>query len=140
MYRLINQNIDLILTTLDYHLAIETHLSILRRFNQGDVRHDTSFHLDYRRYWGLNAARLSETFCLAYFDLMEGLRTNHNIDTETVVRHLYQLPTHKKGRQSLQFSFASKIWTRSSDRGVTDRGITVRADPVIEGMHHPTRY
>jgi hypothetical protein len=109
MYRLINQNIDLILTTLDYHLAIETHLSILRRFNQGDVRHDTSFHLDYRRYWGLNAARLSETFCLAYFDLMEGLRTNHNIDTETVVRHLYQLPTHKKGRQSLQFSFASKL-------------------------------
>jgi len=109
MYNLINQNIDLILAAVDRYLDIDTYLSLMRRFNQGDIRHDALFHLDYRRYWRLNAARLSEGFCLAYFDLMEGLRTNHNMDTKAVARHLYQLPTHESGRQSLQFSFASKL-------------------------------
>ncbi len=109
MYTLINQNINLVLATLDYRLDIDTYLNLIRRFNQGDISHDPIFHLDYRRYWRLNAARLSETFCLAYFDLMQRLRTDQNMDTEAVARHLYQLPTHKNGRQSLQFSFASKL-------------------------------
>lgn len=109
MYTLINQNIDLVLSTLDYRLDIVTYLGLIRRFDQSDISHDPVFHLDYRRYWRLNAARLSKSFCLAYFDLMERLRTNQNMDTEAVARILYRLPTHENGRQSLQFSFASKL-------------------------------
>ena len=60
MYTLINQNINLVLATLDYRLDIDTYLNLIRRFNQGDISHDPVFHLDYRRYWRLNAARLSE--------------------------------------------------------------------------------
>jgi len=109
MYSLINHNIDLILVTLDRRLDIDVYLSLIRRFNQGNVRNDAVFHLDYRRYWRLNAARLSESFCSTYFDLMERLRGNQNMETEAVARHLYQIPTHESGRQSLQFSFASKL-------------------------------
>lgn len=121
MYTLINQNIDLVLATLDYRLDIGTYLNLMRRFNQGDISHDPVFHLDYRRYWRLNAARLSESFCSAYFDLMESLRGQENVEIEVVARRLYQVPTHKNGRQSLQFSFASKlIHTLDSHRPIYD--------------------
>lgn len=109
MYNLINQNIDLILATVDHYLDIDTYLNLMRRFTHGDVRHDALFHLDYRRYWRLNAAILSESFCLAYFDLMENLRGHQNINIEALARQLYEIPTHENGRQSLQFSFSSKL-------------------------------
>jgi hypothetical protein len=109
MYSLVNRSINLILETLDHRLAIEVYLNLMRRFNQVNVRTDVVFQLDFRSYWRLNAARLSDEFCSAYFDLMESLKTNQNVEIEDVVRRLYQVPTHENGRQSIQFSFASKL-------------------------------
>ena len=74
MYSLINQNIDLILPTLDRQYDIDMYISLMRRFHQNDVRNDAAFHEDYCRYWQLDPAMLEKRFCAAYFNLMEGLR------------------------------------------------------------------
>jgi hypothetical protein len=109
MYSLINRHIDLVLSNVNRDLDIDTYLYLMGTFAKINVAQDEVFQLKYRTYWGLNAARLSHDFCLAYFDLMECLRGNNNFDIEVVSRQLYETPTHKNGRQSLQFSFASKL-------------------------------
>lgn len=121
MYILINQNIDLIISSVDRELDVVSYLTLLTRFANVNARLDRDFQLEYRKYWRLNAALLSESFCNAYFDLMESLRGQDNVEIEVVARRLYQVPTHKNGRQSLQFSFSSKlIHTLDSHRPIYD--------------------
>jgi hypothetical protein len=109
MYNLINKHIDKILDAIDSTRDISPYIRLVQQLNVVDVSTHAEFQQVYRKYWQLNAARLSENFCQSYFALLESLKGAHDIDIKTVAQQLLEIPTHGDGRHSLQFSFASKL-------------------------------
>jgi hypothetical protein len=108
-YSDINQNIGRIMQRVEQQFDIPRYLILLTRLPVVDVRRDSRFQRDYISCWKLNAARLSGDFRIAYFRLMQELRGQDKVDIEAVTRSLFQVPTHKSGRRSIQFSFSSKL-------------------------------
>jgi len=109
MYRIINQNIDLILGSVDEDLDIHTYLTLLDIFRNTDVGQDAEFQGKYCKYWRLYGAGLDQSFRASYFELMEGLKGKPIPNIEEVTRTLHEVPSNKKGRKTLQLSFASKL-------------------------------
>jgi hypothetical protein len=62
----------------------------------------------YRRFWAMNAARLSPTFYAAYFGALNAT-TTQSTTLGSLAQTLHAASTNSKGRQSLQFSFATKL-------------------------------
>jgi predicted nuclease of restriction endonuclease-like (RecB) superfamily len=60
------------------------------------------------RYWKMNVARFSNEFKEKYFKLLSNLLSTPNLDLESLLYTLYDIPTHKD-RRSLQSSFATKM-------------------------------
>jgi hypothetical protein len=107
VYQIINDHIDPILATItDYHVNEYDWLVA----NIAHVAND-EYQRRYRKYWVMNPARLSDEFYESYFNLIEGYiaAPNNPPLITTLTNDLYQIPTHKKGKQSVQFSFASKL-------------------------------
>ncbi len=109
MYSLINSHIDKILDAIDPATDVEPYVWLVRHLNEVNVAVHTEFQRKYRRYWQLNAALLSNSFCTAYFALLESAKTSQNASVKMVAQELSEVPTHNDGRHSLQFSFASKL-------------------------------
>jgi hypothetical protein len=105
MYSLINNHIQEIIGSIQ-----NTHITdydwLVQNIQQVA---DPEYQNRYKNYWRLNAARLSQKYCQAYFQhLQKGLdATPPQLDV--LANQLYQTPTHGNGRQSLQFSFCSKL-------------------------------
>jgi hypothetical protein len=109
MYGIINNNVDQILDSVDEDLDIHTYLTLLGIFRNVNVALDTEFQSKYCRYWRLFGAGLSQNFRSAYFGLLESLRGRPIPSIGEVTRILYEVPSNRKGRKTLQFSFASKL-------------------------------
>jgi hypothetical protein len=63
----------------------------------------------YRHYWRLNAARVNDSFCVLYFQVLEESKPTGLADVEDIARWLMTVPANSSGRLTLQFSFASKL-------------------------------
>ncbi len=109
MYRLINENIELILDRIDSAKDIQPYIWLLERLRNCDVRTDAAFQAEYRRYWRMNAARLSDDFYKAYFALLEEFKVDHAGGLEAVLRRLHEVPSDAKNTHKLHFSFATKL-------------------------------
>jgi hypothetical protein len=109
MYALINKHIADLLTFLVRSRDIDPYLDLQSKLHFTDVSSDTAFQATYKKYWQLNAARLSASFCAAYFGLLEERKNTPVPTVEEVSRLLFQYPTQGNGRRSLQFSFATKL-------------------------------
>ena len=110
MYALINHNVEILLDAINPQDDIQPYVWLLERLPNTNVGNDADFQRVYRRYWQLNPARLSEGYLAAYFGHLEQLKPQpENVTVEAVARHFLPIPTHRNGRQSLQFSFASKL-------------------------------
>jgi hypothetical protein len=110
MYDLINRHVARLLDSIKREGDIDPYVWMIQCLPNVDVSRDVKFQGVYRRYWQLNPARLSPDFCTAYFSLLE--QSKHAPDrttVEAVARALLRIPTHSNGRESLQFSFASKL-------------------------------
>jgi hypothetical protein len=104
MYTLINANIHLVLQKLEKKWIKQYEWLVL---NLTDC--DTpSYQKQYKVFWRLNAARLDEKFCNAYFQELHKAKSNPP-DLSTLILALHAIPTHGKTRQSVQCSFASKL-------------------------------
>jgi len=66
------------------------------------------YQAKYRNYWRMNSARLCSGFYAAYFEKFHECQ-GVPPDLASLVIALYEIPTQKTGRQSLQFSFATKF-------------------------------
>ena len=106
---MINGNIERILKSIDEGPDIHTYLSLMNRFWTLNVVQDTEFQSRYCAYWRLYGAGLSQSFRSSYFQLMERLRGSPVPHIGEVTRLLYEIPSNKSGRKTLQFSFASKL-------------------------------
>ncbi len=109
MYNIINQNIDRILGSVDEGLDIRTYLTLMGRFRNVNVVENTEFQAKYCKYWRLYGAGLSQSFRASYFELMEGIRGRPIPNIGEVTSILYEVPSNKNGRKTIQFSFASKL-------------------------------
>lgn len=107
MYNLINTHVNQILQFIEDNDS--SHVSEYDWLVQNITSVSTTeYRRRYNRYWGINAARLSENFRHVYFQrLEEGLKSLPQIND--LVQQLYQIPTRADGLQSLQFSFCSKL-------------------------------
>ena len=108
MYSLINNNINLLLDGINEKDHITPYISISESFNKNQSN-NLEFKMLYRKYYQLNAARLSEDFCESYFSLLEENRTNDTIDIVDITNRLYELKSNSRGIHSVHFSFASKL-------------------------------
>jgi len=110
MYAIINQNTEALLDSINPTADIDPYVWLLGELPIVNVAQHQEFQRVYRRYWQLNPARLSEGYLTAYFGHLEQLKGQPEyVTVEAVARHLLPIPTHGNGRQSLQFSFASKL-------------------------------
>jgi hypothetical protein len=108
MYRLINDNISLLLSGINKKEHIDPYISITRSFKEGK-NNSVDFKITYRKFYQLNVARLSDEFCESYFSLLERNRNTREIDIETITNELYELESNKQGTHAVHFSFASKL-------------------------------
>lgn len=102
-----------------YHIINEYADSIVSSISSGhvydydwlltNINHigDSDYRRKYKVFWRLNTARLSDSFCEHYFELLEEALSS-NLNIKEVTERLYRKQTHN-GRKSLQFSFASKL-------------------------------
>jgi hypothetical protein len=97
------------LEAIDRRRDIDPYLKMSEMFNAGAVSNNDEYKTIYRKYWQLNAARLSDNYCNHYFQVMEDYRHKDHIDIEDVVKALYEVPSNSKGRKTIQFSFATKL-------------------------------
>lgn len=110
MYQLINDHIDAILDAIQPETAIDPYNELMEALQVVDVSNDSQFRSTYSQYWGLNAARLSDHFQDVYFRSLEALKAGtNNAEVAAVATELLKTPTGNKGKQSLQFSFSSKL-------------------------------
>ena len=104
MYHLINNNIHPILQKIqrDWVNEYDWLVSNLPDSDQ------PAYQRRYKVFWRLNAARLHDNFCNAYFQALHNAKSNRP-DLSKLTLDLHATPTHGNGRNSLQFSFASKL-------------------------------
>jgi len=110
MYALINKHIEDLLKSLHPLTDIDPYIYLRTKLSQVDVSSDHDFQRIYKKYWQLNTARLSASWCAAYFNDLEAWKSKQHIPTvEGISRFLFTHATNNKGRQSLQFSFSTKF-------------------------------
>ena len=104
MYNLINNNIQLVLQKIEKEWVNEYDWLISNLHNCAQP----AYQRRYKVFWRLNAARLHDNFCNAYFQALHNAKSNRP-DLSKLTLALHATPTHGNGRKSLQFSFASKL-------------------------------
>lgn len=104
MYRIINENIELILKKIKKDGRIPLYISLRKRLYEGNITNNTKFIKGYKDYWRMNAARLDQDFFDKYFGYLEKNKKNQRITLLDVVYFL-----HSNAQQGVQFSFASKL-------------------------------
>lgn len=119
MYTLINNNIDTLLREINRKSHVLPYIELSNSFRQGDYN-TNAFQRQYRDFYQLNAARLSDDFCSAYFNLLN--RANREISVEEIINALYFIQSNAKGIHAVHFSFATKlIHTLDNNLPIYDR-------------------
>jgi hypothetical protein len=105
MYRLINDNIAAILAKIKQRENVDIYDDLMLNRNRADA---DDYQNDYKKYWQLHMGRLSDDFCKVYFNKLKDNLANPT-SLSQVVDDLYDMEPNKNGN-SIQFSFASKLW------------------------------
>jgi len=104
MYNRINIHIDKLLNTiLQEHVNEYDWLRENVRLCAND-----EYRRKYKHFWRLNVARLNADYREAYFQRLEEALANPPI-LKNLALNLYDIPTQRNGKRSLQFAFATKL-------------------------------
>lgn len=104
MYRVIEAHFSEVVASIkprhvtEYEWLVENLVSV----------REAQYQRRYRTYWVMNAARLNASYCTEYFRRLEAAAQSIP-DLGRLVRDLYLVPAQSNDRQSLQFSFATKL-------------------------------
>lgn len=104
MYDLINQFAQTVVSAIppDHVTEYEWLLQNVDRVTMPDYQER------YRRYWAMGVARLNAAFYATYFNELS-LAMRQAPSLQVLSQTLHVASTNSKGRQSLQFSFATKL-------------------------------
>jgi hypothetical protein len=108
MYSLINKNIETLLDGISNNEHVQPYVYISRAFKKDENR-TREFKSTYRKFYQLNAARLSEEFCEKYFSLLDECKSKSITSVEYVINNLYEVPGNAKEVHAIHFSFATKL-------------------------------
>ena len=104
MYSLINQFAETVVGAIP-----PNHVADYEWLLQNTAHLTTSdYQRKYRLYWAMNVAQLSPPFYSAYFGALDAA-LKQTTTLSDVTRILYDASARRDGRQSLQFSFATKL-------------------------------
>jgi hypothetical protein len=109
MYQLINKHIVHLLDEIHPARDIDPYLYLIRQLRG---RRDLSDHFKevYRRYWNMTGRQVTSRFDRNYFDELQRLRGNVGVVcTVGEVERSLRKHTRRKGQQSVQFSYATKL-------------------------------
>jgi hypothetical protein len=104
MYDLINQYAQTVVGTIPRE-HVTDYEWLIQNVGQANT---SGYQNRYRRFWAMNPARLSPAFYLAYFGAMSAA-TKQTPTLGALAPNLHAASTNSKGRQSLQFSFTTKL-------------------------------
>jgi hypothetical protein len=88
--------------------AVDVYGFLADEFARGSVVGNYVFQFTFRSFYRLDNAGLTPEFKSKYFALLEASREVREIDLRRLVEDLYAIP-NRKGQQSLQFSFVTKL-------------------------------
>lgn len=88
--------------------SIDVYLFLSEQFKNGNVLENYLFQFVFRSFYRIDNAGLTPEFKDRYFELMEESRDPGKIDLIYLAKELFNYP-NRKGNQSLQFSFISKL-------------------------------
>lgn len=123
MYHVINAHIPQVLNAIRDEQDVRPYIWLKKKFPIVNVRVNAEFQAKFRRYW---RPRVSNAFLGSYFSLLEKYKyeDRDDINIKAVVFELYKIPTHSNGKQTVQFSMASKfVHTLRSHSPVYDSNV-----------------
>lgn len=88
--------------------SVEVYRFLSDEYARGPVLENCVFQFTYRSFYRLDNAGLRPDFKREYFVLLEQARNLSEVDIPGLIRKLFLIP-NRKGHQSLQFSFVSKL-------------------------------
>lgn len=90
------------------------------QFSNSNITSNYLFQFVYRSYYRLDNAGLTSEFKAEYFNILQEIRQEKNLNFGNVLQRLYTFP-NKKGQYSFQFSFVTKMFnTINNDLPIYD--------------------
>lgn len=111
MYDLINQFAQTVAGTIPPE-HVTDYEWLLQNVGQAST---PDYQRRYRRFWGMGVALLSSTFYTTYFGALKA-SIGQTPTLNSIAQSLHAASTNSKGRQSLQFSFATKLLHMTNPR------------------------
>jgi hypothetical protein len=105
MYHLINENAALVIDSIDQK-HIESYDYLMA--NLGSC-HTEDYQKRFKYFWKINLARANKEFVDFYFEMLQELYQGADFDVEHIASELYRIPLNNSGRNTLQFSFSTKM-------------------------------
>jgi len=109
MYSVLNRNIEPLLSSIARDGGLDQYRYLMDALRHTDTTRDIQFQRTFRSYWQMNAARLGDEFCAAYFAHLEELKAFDLPDVARIAVRLYGVPSNSRGDRKLHFSFSTKM-------------------------------
>lgn len=88
--------------------SVDVYCFLSDEFKRTSVVENRVYQFVYRSFYRLDNAGLTPEFKHMYFRLLQETRNTSEVDLPEVTRTLFAIP-NRRGQQSLQFSFVSKL-------------------------------
>jgi hypothetical protein len=95
--------------------SIDVYNFLKIEFKKSNVNENHLFQFVFRSFYRIDNAGLTPEFKKEYFKILEQNRNKKQFDFEKVLRRLFSFP-NRKGQNTLQFSFATKMLNTIDDK------------------------
>ena len=95
--------------------SVDVYNFLKKEFNESNVNENYLFQFVFRSFYRIDNAGLTPEFKKEYFEILEENRNEKQFDFEKVLRRLFSFP-NRKGQNTLQFSFATKMFNTIDDK------------------------
>jgi hypothetical protein len=95
--------------------SVDVYNFLKKEFNESNVNKNYLFQFVFRSFYRIDNAGLTPEFKKEYFGILEENRNEKQFDFEKVLRRLFLFP-NRKGQNTLQFSFATKLFNTIDDK------------------------
>ena len=95
--------------------SVDVYNFLKTEFKKSNVNENYLFQFVFRSFYRIDNAGLTPEFKKEYFKILEQNRNEKQFDFEKVLRGLYSFP-NRKGQNTLQFSFATKMLNTIDDK------------------------